>query len=116
MTNNVKQQNSDGFLRHRDIFEMYTFPRMTTPPTLEWDNESDQEDPEASSMEECQQKCQGRSTCFQYSFEDSSSKCRLREDPRLGVAKSGTRSGWFVDRIRGFRGDMPICHDVHWPS
>ena len=114
----IKQlsDSSDGFLRHRDVFDMYTFPQMTTIPTLDWDNESDQEDPETSSMEECQQKCQERLICFQYSFEDSSRKCRLREDPRLGTSKPGVRSGWLIGRIRGFRADMPVCHDVHWPS
>ena len=95
---------------------MYTVPRMSQSPSLEWSNESDQEEPEARSVEECEQKCQSNSNCLQYSFEESSSKCRVRETPKLGVAKVGTRSGWLIDRMRGFRANMPVCGDAHWPT
>jgi hypothetical protein len=115
-TNDGIYENSDRFLRHRDIFDLYTFERMKTSLTEDWDNESDEEHAEASSVEDCQKKCQESSTCFQYSFEDSSGMCRVRESPRLGLAKSGIRSGWIVHRIKGFREDMPICNDVRWPS
>ncbi len=111
------EQSTARFLRQRDIFDEYTLPQMTQSPRLEWDSDSDQEEPEATSEDLCQQSCQLNSNCLQYSFEESNSKCRTRETPRLGVAKAGFCSGWLRERMDSFREGMPSCSDeVSWPT
>lgn len=100
------------FLRHKDIFHHYIRPRMSADLS-DWDNESDGEGTIVGSFEECTSKCVETTECRQLSYSEDG-HCKIREDPRLGKATPGVRSGWLQDRIERFEQDMAPCGDEGW--
>lgn len=110
----LASRNNDEakFLRHKDMFDQYILPRMITDLD-DWDNESDGDESEEKSFEDCRARCEVTSDCKQYSL-SSDGICRLRVDPRFGKAYLGSRSGWLYDRLLQFERDMPPCGDEGW--
>ncbi|CAD0110287.1 unnamed protein product [Aureobasidium uvarum] len=100
------------FHRHKDIFSQYILPRMSTD-LLDWDNESDREESNIGSFEECRSKCEAASECKQYSYSEDG-HCKTRVDPRLGKATPHMKSGWLPDRMERFKQDMAPCGDESW--
>jgi hypothetical protein len=117
ITVTANASRTDSFMRHGDVFSLYTLPRMAESPRDDWDNESDREELEVESFEECHRRCEMVERCLQYSYDEGGSMCKTRATPRLGVPKPGLRSGWMVERMESFRDGMPRCSsDVHWPT
>lgn len=102
-------QNNE-LIRHKDIFKDLVMPQMTGVRT-DWDNLSDNDegDANATSVDECRAVCERNSTCRQYSYDQSSGRCRTRVNPRLGISTKGVISGWFDDRVAAFANEMPSC-------
>ncbi|CAD0083778.1 unnamed protein product [Aureobasidium vineae] len=100
------------FLLHKDIFSQYILPRMSTV-LLDWDNESDGDEGNVGSFEECRSKCEAASDCKQFSYSEDG-HCKTRVDPRLGKATPHMKSGWFPDRIKRFEQVMAPCGDESW--
>lgn len=96
------------------MFSQYVLPRMSGTHEPNWDNECEGDGKAVQNMEECWKICQEESKCTQYSFEQNTSLCRTREDPRLGVSKDGFRSGWLLDRMEDFVKNMAPCGDEGW--
>jgi hypothetical protein len=99
-------------IRHKDIFMDHVMPQMTGVRT-DWDNLSDNDEgnANATSVDECRAVCERNSTCRQYSYDQSSGRCRTRVNPRLGIATKGVISGWLEDRIAAFANEMPACEE-----
>ena len=96
------------------MFSKYILPRASETHQPDWDNESEGDGKEVDSVQACWESCHQDLKCRQYSFEQSTSLCRTRQDPRLGVSKAGFRSGWLIDRMEEFRDTMAPCGDEGW--
>jgi len=83
-------------------------PQMTDV-LMDWDNQSDNDETDAKSIDDCRAACERNSTCTQYSYEQSGGRCKTRINPVLGIAKMGFISGWFEDRIAAFETNMAPC-------
>ncbi|KAJ5692312.1 hypothetical protein N7462_001735 [Penicillium macrosclerotiorum] len=96
-------------LLHSDIFREYLFPEIAQQPTrLSWDNLAADEQPFATSLEDCRQICELQKTCVQFSFREN--KCYTSGKPRLGnVDAKGGASGWFTSRIRDMVDRKGLC-------
>ena len=77
---------------------------------MDWDNESEKEEINVNSIDECRAACEKQPACKQYSY-DQAGVCRTRVNPRLGESAKGTRSGWMEDRVLAFERDMESCGD-----
>jgi hypothetical protein len=94
-------------LRHKDIFIDHVMPQMAGVRT-DWDNLNDNDEGNATSIDECRAACERNSTCRQYSY-DQSGRCSTRINPRLGKSAKGVTSGWLEDRVAAFANGMPPC-------
>lgn len=101
------EQQWNGSLSHREVFEHFILPRMKDVQT-DWDNQSDSILGTAGSLEECRSRCEETRGCLQYAFYEDG-RCGHFELPRLGAASNGLTSGWFVDRIQRFMSELPSC-------
>ena len=82
-------------------------PQMMEP-RLDWDNLSEKEQTGVTSVEECRAACEAEAKCRQYSY-DEAGRCKTRINPRLGLARTGIRSGWIEDRIERFEQEVAPC-------
>jgi hypothetical protein len=97
-------QNITGILRHRDVFEYYILPRITSEKE-HWDNFAGEgmkaEEVSEMTKEKCLLACRMNSDCMQYSFE--AGLCRFSSVVHLGrpVTENSREisSGWMRDRI-----------------
>lgn len=105
-------QSSDA-LTHSDVFKEYVMPQMLAGKT-DWDNLSDEDGTDVSSVDDCHAKCEAQPDCKQYSFVQETKQCKTRIDPRLGKQSNGTQSGWLNDRVLDFAHNMPACGDEGW--
>ncbi|KAJ5910025.1 hypothetical protein N7504_004668 [Penicillium tannophilum] len=97
-------------LLHSDVFREWLYPEMATQPTrLNWDNFSDEEQPFATTFEDCREVCEVSKKCVQFSFRDGT--CFTGYRPRLGVSQTSgsVASGWLPSRIREMMDAIGIC-------
>ena len=106
-------QGSD-VLTHGDVFKEYVLPQMMAGDKAGWDNLSDKDEAEASSMDNCRAICEAQSECKQYSFVPETQQCKTRVDPRLGKQSIGTQSGWIEDRVFDFAHNSAACGNEGW--
>ncbi|KAJ5652304.1 hypothetical protein N7507_009730 [Penicillium longicatenatum] len=103
-------EKNKQILLHSDVFREWLYPEMATQPTrLNWDNFSDEEQPFATTFEDCREVCDIQKKCVQFSFRDGT--CFTGSRPRLGVSRTGgsTASGWLTSRIREMMDVSGIC-------
>jgi hypothetical protein len=81
---------------------------------MEWDNDSNQNESELDSFEDCRTKCHTDPKCLQYSFRPESKKCKMSYAPKLGMEGKGVRSGWILDRMWTLHDNMPKCENEGW--
>lgn len=83
-------------------------------PKMNWDNDSDQNESELESFEDCRTRCHSDGNCLQYSYRPETKICKLSYAPKLGMEKEGVRSGWILDRMWTLHDNMPACEDEGW--
>ncbi|KAF2224973.1 hypothetical protein BDZ85DRAFT_272954 [Elsinoe ampelina] len=105
--------NRTDTLTHGDIFKDFVLPQMMTGKA-DWDNLSDNDEQDATSMEACRAKCEVQPDCKQYSFTMQTKQCKTRVDPRLGTRSNGTRSYWMQARVLEFARTAAPCGRESW--
>ena len=101
-------------MTHGDVFKEYVMPQMMAGNKMDWDNLSDEDALEVTSMDDCRARCEAQPNCRQYSFVQENRQCKTRVDPRLGKSNKGTQSAWLEDRVLDFAHNMPACEDEGW--
>ncbi|WPG99658.1 Hypothetical protein R9X50_00247700 [Acrodontium crateriforme] len=103
-------------MRHGDIFKQWLLPKLKTKSEIrewsDWDNHAKDvvEDAEVNDTAGCRAKCEGNSTCMEYSY--SKGICKTYDKISLGTAdtdKLGIDSGWMMNRINNFVNDFDHC-------
>ncbi|KAI5264014.1 hypothetical protein E4T47_08874 [Aureobasidium subglaciale] len=108
----ANKPDDSRFLRHKDVFGQYIMPRMSAD-VEDWDNESDGEETNVASFDDCKKLCMAAAECRQFSY-GQEGHCKTRIDPRLGKATPDVKSGWLQDRIAKFEHEMASCEDQGW--
>lgn len=106
-------QEAAPILRHKDVFAQYTLPRIRAPKA-DWDNECEDDQGTWDNGESCEYKCNSMPECLQFSYNPSTQICKTSTVPRMGQARVGTRSGWFLPRIEKFAADIQPCGNEGW--
>ncbi|KAI1916673.1 hypothetical protein LOZ53_002852 [Ophidiomyces ophidiicola] len=104
------KNNTDSPLLHSNVFNELILPGLSSERD-NWDNFS-KDNQDASSQEDCKQKCVSDSTCLQYSFRLG--KCFTAKTAHKGAAKEGFKSGWVADRIRKEALKLGSCTTPEW--
>ncbi|KAI1988294.1 hypothetical protein LOZ54_003277 [Ophidiomyces ophidiicola] len=105
-----RYHNTDSPLLHSNVFNELILPGLSSERD-NWDNFS-KDNQDASSQEDCKQKCVSDSTCLQYSFRLG--KCFTAKTAHKGAAKEGFKSGWVADRIRKEALKLGSCTTPEW--
>lgn len=96
---------------HKDVFSGVIVPGMEIQSEREqgWDNFSGDSDngTRSDSFEECRELCKADSDCLQFSFGEG--KCKMSRTSRMGEYSRGVHSGWMLDRVNQFGGDLESC-------
>ncbi|KAJ5296989.1 uncharacterized protein N7443_007882 [Penicillium atrosanguineum] len=101
-------EKNKHLLLHSDLFREFIYPEMAISPTrLNWDNLSGEEQPFATSFEDCREICDVQKTCVQFSFRDNT--CFTSSSPRLGSSHREAASGWLTSRIRKMMDKKGLC-------
>ncbi|KAJ5820327.1 hypothetical protein N7474_005918 [Penicillium riverlandense] len=100
-------------LLHSDLFREYLYPEIATQPTrLDWDNNAEDDQPFATSFEDCREVCEAQKGCVQFVFKGGS--CYTGGNPRLGNKASDAVSGWLTTRIRKMMDNKGLCSAPDW--
>ncbi|KAJ5772250.1 hypothetical protein N7520_002779 [Penicillium odoratum] len=103
-------EKNKNILLHSEVFREWLYPEMASKPTrLNWDNFSDEDQPFATTFEDCREVCDIQKTCVQFSFRDGT--CFTGSRPRLGISRPGgnAASGWLPSRIRDMMDASGFC-------
>lgn len=102
--------DASQILRHKDVFNKYTLPRMTAFGTTKrkWDNGASSDRGAVATLDECRQICESESNCVQFKI-DLERRCMVSGTPGLGEWARGFDSGWLVERVKQWESKMPSC-------
>ena len=101
-------QKNKHILLHSDLFRELIYPEITTSPTrVNWDNLAGEEQPFATSFEDCGEICDAQKNCVQFSFRDNT--CFTGSNPRLGKPHRDATSGWLTSRVRMMMDKKGLC-------
>jgi hypothetical protein len=97
-------------LEHRDVFKNFVWPRIRSHQGEGWNNLSPNMIGETDGVteDECQRQCQENPGCLQYSLSDTGCFISTRE-VMLGEQAAGYTSGWMLDRIETWMGNLDRC-------
>jgi hypothetical protein len=108
-------------LRHSDVFRHLVLPKLG-PKVEDWENLSSDDERSKESFEDCRSDCENRPSCIQFVFYHESQICKTSNKVTLGYQQKRdatcdkrATSGWVMDRVYGFVGDMEAsCHGEDW--
>jgi hypothetical protein len=109
----VRKSKGGQYFHHSDVFKTWVLPQIAYGEREDWYNHSDDylEYGVVSDAQECRAACEQRSDCVQYSFSDG--WCKIGSTPKVGEARSGATSGWFLERVQEYTAGLDsYCEDL----
>ncbi|OTB01144.1 glycosyltransferase family 31 protein [Hypoxylon sp. CI-4A] len=102
---------------HRDVFRYFVLPYLTSE-RIDWDNLSDTDQLDATTLDDCRSICENDPYCLQFSFSDR--YCKTSTALKLGHqafedAEERVISGWIMDRVKNYAKRMDAtCNHENW--